>query len=463
MDLFNKEIEGTAKSDDSKHRPLADRMRPRTLDEFVGQEKIVGPGTPLRKAIETDKVGSIIFWGPPGTGKTTLAELIARATHGQFVPFSAVSTGIKEVKEILSKAGEYYKVSGRRTYVFIDEIHRFNKAQQDAFLPYVEKGDIILIGATTENPSFEVNSALLSRMRVYVLSRLSEQNLAAIISRALSDSDRGLGTLKLSIDDDALAFAATAADGDARRALTLLELTAEYVLPRTQITTKDIEQVNQKTVLVYDKAGDEHFNLISAFHKSIRGGDPDGSLYWLARMLDSGEDPLYITRRMIRFAAEDIGLADPYALTLCINARDTYHMLGTPEGELAIAQAVIYMACAPKSNAIYIAYEQARKDAAEHGSLPVPLWIRNAPTKLMKALDYGKNYAYAHDFEDAVTDQEYFPEQLAGTSYYHPTDRGREAKLKEYLDWYNAKRKELRAKKPDTTKPAPTAKKKSNQ
>ncbi len=463
MDLFNKEMDDSPPPEDSKHRPLADRMRPRSLDEFVGQEKIVGQGTPLRKAIETDKVGSIIFWGPPGTGKTTLAELIARATHGQFVPFSAVSTGIKEVKEILSKAGEYYKVSGRRTYVFIDEIHRFNKAQQDAFLPYVEKGDIILIGATTENPSFEVNSALLSRMRVYVLSRLSEQNLAAIISRALADSDRGLGTLNLSIDDDALAFAATAADGDARRALTLLELTAEYVLPRTQITTKDIEQVNQKTVLVYDKAGDEHFNLISAFHKSIRGGDPDGSLYWLARMLDSGEDPLYITRRMIRFAAEDIGLADPYALTLCINARDTYHMLGTPEGELAIAQAVIYMACAPKSNAIYIAYEQARKDAAEHGSLPVPLWIRNAPTKLMKALDYGKNYAYAHDFDDAITDQEYFPEQLAGTSYYHPTDRGREAKLKEYLDRYNAKRKELRAKKTDSTKSAPAAKKKSNQ
>lgn len=463
MDLFNKEIDGQSKPEDKSHRPLADRMRPRTLDEFVGQEKIVGPSTPLRKAIETDKVGSIVFWGPPGTGKTTLAELIARATHGQFVPFSAVSTGIKEVKEILSKAGDYYRVSGRRTYVFIDEIHRFNKAQQDAFLPYVEKGDIILIGATTENPSFEVNSALLSRMRVYVLSRLTETNLQEIIKRALDDSDRGLGTLGLTMETDALAFAATAADGDARRALTLLELTAEYVLPRTQITTEDIEQVNQKTVLVYDKAGDEHFNLISAFHKSIRGGDPDGSLYWLARMLDSGEDPLYIVRRMIRFASEDIGLADPYALTLCVNARDTYHFLGTPEGELAIAQAVVYMACAPKSNAIYMAYEQARKDAAEHGSLPVPLWIRNAPTKLMKALDYGKGYAYAHDFEDAVTDQEYFPEKLAGTSYYHPTNRGREAKLKEYIDWYNAKRNELREKNPaDTDSKPDSGKKKSN-
>jgi putative ATPase len=301
-------------------------------------------------------------------------------------------------------------------------------------------------------------------MRVYVLSRLTESNLQQIVSRALADKERGMGELGLTMDPEALAFIATAADGDARRALTLLELTVEYVTPRTQIIAKDIEQVNQKTVLVYDKAGDEHYNLISAFHKSIRGGDPDGSLYWLARMLDSGEDPLYITRRMIRFAAEDIGLADPYALTLCLNARDTYHMLGTPEGELAIAEAVVYMACAPKSNAIYIAYEQARKDAAEHGSLPVPLWIRNAPTKLMKALDYGKGYAYAHDFEDAVTDQEYFPDQLAGTSYYHPTDRGREAKLKEYLDWYNARRNELREKGKTTDQPkSGSDKKKSNQ
>ncbi len=458
MDLFNKEIAERGEQD-SSYRPLADRMRPRTLDEFVGQEKIIGPGKPLRKAIESDKVGSIVFWGPPGTGKTTLAELIARSTHGQFVPFSAVSASIKEVKEILTKAGEYYRTSGRRTYVFIDEIHRFNKAQQDAFLPYVEKGDVILIGATTENPSFEVNSALLSRMRVYILDRLTDENLQRIVKRALADTERGLGNEQLEVDDDALAYIANAADGDGRRALTLLEMTAQFVAPRKTVTTKDIEQVNQKTILVYDKAGDEHFNLISAFHKSIRGGDPDGSLYWLARMLDSGEDPLYIVRRMIRFASEDIGLADPYALTLCVNARDTYHFLGTPEGELAIAQAVIYMACAPKSNAIYIAYEQARKDASEHGSLPVPLWIRNAPTRLMKALDYGKGYKYAHEFEDAITDQEYFPEKLAGTEYYHPTGRGREEKLKEYLDWYKKRRQEVRA---DKTKEDSTKPKKSN-
>ncbi|MCM2272321.1 MAG: replication-associated recombination protein A [candidate division Zixibacteria bacterium] len=458
MDLFNKEIAERGERD-SSYRPLADRMRPRTLDEFVGQEKIIAPGKPLRKAIESDKVGSIVFWGPPGTGKTTLAELIARSTHGQFVPFSAVSASIKEVKEILTKAGEYYRTSGRRTYVFIDEIHRFNKAQQDAFLPYVEKGDVILIGATTENPSFEVNSALLSRMRVYILDRLADEDLQRIVTRALADTERGLGNEHLEVDDDALAYIANAADGDGRRALTLLEMTAQFVAPKKMITTKDIEQVNQKTILVYDKAGDEHFNLISAFHKSIRGGDPDGSLYWLARMLDSGEDPLYIVRRMIRFASEDIGLADPYALTLCVNARDTYHFLGTPEGELAIAQAVIYMACAPKSNAIYIAYEQSRKDAGEHGSLPVPLWIRNAPTRLMKALDYGKGYKYAHEFEDAITDQEYFPEKLAGTEYYHPTGRGREEKLKEYLDWYKKRRQEIRA---DKTKEDSTKRKKSN-
>ncbi|MEW6051618.1 MAG: replication-associated recombination protein A [Candidatus Zixiibacteriota bacterium] len=429
-------------------RPLADRMRPQTFDEFVSQEKIVGKGTALRKAIEQDKVGSIIFWGPPGSGKTTLAELIARSTRGQFVPYSAVSSGIKEIKEVISKAGNYYQLSGRRTYIFIDEIHRFNKAQQDAFLPYVEKGDIVLIGATTENPSFEVNSALLSRMRVYVLNRLTEKEVSVLLERSLGDSERGLGKMRLHLADGATEFMATAADGDARRGLTLLELAAEFVGEGGEITVPILEQVNQRTVLVYDKAGEEHYNLISALHKTIRGGDPDGALYWLARMLESGEDPLYVVRRLIRFAAEDIGLADPYALTLCLNARDTYHFLGTPEGELAIAEATIYMACAPKSNSVYTAFEMAKSDAHEHGSLPVPLWIRNAPTTLMKALDYGKGYKYAHEFEDAITDQEYFPDQLAGTEYYHPRPVGREAKMAEYLAKYKERRREL-MKKPE--------------
>jgi putative ATPase len=441
MDFFEPyKIEGQ-KDNRAAIRPLADRMRPKNFDEFVGQEKVVGKGTPLRKAIEEDKVGSIVFWGPPGSGKTTLAALIASSTRGQFIPFSAVSAGIKEIKEVIAKAGHYFQLSGRRTYIFIDEIHRFNKAQQDAFLPYVEKGDIILIGATTENPSFEVNSALLSRMRVYVLSRLEPKELEGLIQRALVEPERGLGKMKLSLGEGALEFIATAADGDARRALTLLEMAAEFVGDGKTITVDILRQVNQRAVLVYDKEGEEHYNIISALHKTIRGGDPDAALYWLARMLESGEDPLYVVRRLVRFATEDIGLADPYALTLTLNARDAYRFLGTPEGELAIAEAVVYMACAPKSNAIYTAFEKAQADAAEHGSLPVPLWIRNAPTALMKALDYGKGYKYAHEFEDAVTDQEYFPEELAGTEYYRPTDRGREAKLADYL----AKYKELRS------------------
>ena len=451
MDFFQPENTGDQK-DRPSIRPLADRMRPRSFEEFVGQQKVVGKGTPLRKAIEEDKVGSIIFWGPPGSGKTTLAALIASSTRGQFIPFSAVSSGIKEIKEVIAKAGHYYLLSGRRTYIFIDEIHRFNKAQQDAFLPYVEKGDIVLIGATTENPSFEVNSALLSRMRVYVLNRLSPREIEGLIQYALEDTERGLGSLKLTLADGALEFIAVAADGDARRGLTLLELAAEFVGAGKTITVEQLEQVNQKTVLVYDKAGEEHYNLISALHKTIRGGDPDASMYWLARMLESGEDPLYIVRRLVRFATEDIGLADPYALTLTINAKDTYHFLGTPEGELAIAEAVVYMACAPKSNAVYAAFEQAKSDASEHGSLPVPLWIRNAPTSLMKALEYGKGYKYAHEFEDAITDQEYFPDQLKGTKYYHPTDRGREGKIAEYLKKYREIRARLMK---DSGKPKP--------
>jgi putative ATPase len=442
MDIFDQD-----ESRDSENRPstapLADRMRPRTFDDFMGQQKIVGSGAPLRKAIEADKVGSIILWGPPGSGKTTLAELIAKSTHGQFVHFSAVTSGIKEVKGILTKAAGYYQMSGRRTYVFIDEIHRFNKAQQDAFLPYVEKGDIVLIGATTENPSFEVNSALLSRMRVYVLDRLSEDDIKEIVIRALDDSERGLGDMELTLEEGALDFIAAAADGDARRGLSLLEMTAQHVGRGGAITVDVLQEVNQKNILVYDKAGEEHYNLISALHKSIRGGDPDASLYWLARMLEAGEEPLYIVRRLVRFASEDIGLADSYALTLTLNARDAYHFLGSPEGELAIAQAVVYMACAPKSNSIYTAFGQARKDASEKGSLPVPLWIRNAPTSLMKALGYGKDYKYAHDYEGALTDQEYFPDELAGKEYYHPREVGKESRLAEYMKKYREYRKRV--------------------
>ncbi len=446
MDLFGKEDPGALAHSDSGIKPLADRMRPANLDQFFGQEKIIGPGTPLRKAIEQDKVGSIIFWGPPGSGKTTLASLIARSTQGQFTPFSAATSGIKEVKEVISRAGNYYKMTGRRTYVFIDEIHRFNKAQQDAFLPYVESGEIILIGATTENPSFEVNSALLSRMRVYVLERLSEEALTSIVERALTDTDSGLARMGLKFGDDALRFIAAAADGDARRALVLVENSAEFVGQDGAITVDALKQIHQKSIAVYDKAAEEHYNLISALHKTIRGGDPDAALYWLARMLDAGEDPMYIVRRLVRFASEDIGMADPYALTVAINARDAYHFLGSPEGDLAIAQAVIYLACAPKSNAAYTAFGKALADAREKGSLPVPLHLRNAPTSLMKAIGYGKDYQYAHDHADGVTDQVNLPEDLDGKEYYHPRESGREKKTREYLEWFKKRRLELKQK-----------------
>ncbi len=441
MDFFGEEDQQTQVTHPSV-APLAERMRPRSLDDFVGQDKVAGPGTPLRKAIESDQVPSIIFWGPPGTGKTTLARLIAGQTNGLFVPYSAVSSGIKEIKALISKAGDYYKLSGRRTYVFVDEIHRFNKAQQDAFLPYVEKGDIVLIGATTENPSFEVNAALLSRMKVYVLNRLSPEAVRTLLKRALGDDEFGLGASQLTVEDDALEFIAAAADGDARRGLSLLEAVAAFIGDDKHVTVDIVGEVHQKGTFVYDKAGEEHYNIISALHKTIRSGDPDAALYWLARMLDSGEEPLYVVRRLIRFATEDIGLADPYALTLALNARDSYHFLGSPEGELAIAQLVVYMACAPKSNSIYTAFAKAKADASEHGSLPVPLWIRNAPTQLMKDLDYGKGYQYAHDHDDALVDQEHFPDELAGRVYYHPKEVGREARLAEYVAKYRSFRQE---------------------
>lgn len=441
MDFFEPETLG--KADRPSVKPLADRMRPRSFDEFVGQDSVTGPNTPLRKAIEDDRVTSVIFWGPPGSGKTTLAELIAKGTRGQFIHFSAVASGIKEVKEVLSKAAGYYKSTGRRTYVFIDEIHRFNKAQQDAFLPYVEHGDVVLIGATTENPSFEVNSALLSRMRVYVLSRLDEESLRTVFKTAIADSERGLGKLSLIIADGALDYLASAADGDARRGLSLLEATADYIGAGGTVTVEALKEVNQRGTFVYDKQGEEHYNLISALHKTIRGGDPDAALYWMTRMLDSGEDPMYLLRRLIRFSTEDIGLADPYALTLALNSRDAYHILGSPEGELAIAQLVVYMACAPKSNALYTAAKKVQADVKEHGSLPVPHYIRNAPTGLMANLGYGQGYQYAHEFEDALTNQEYFPPELVGRQYYYPTRRGAEAMHADYLEKFRRHREKV--------------------
>ena len=444
MDLFKGDNPEAARFSSSDTKPLADRMRPVNLDQFFGQEKIVGPAKPIRTAIESDRFCSLILWGPPGSGKTTLASLIAKSTKGQFVPFSAAVSGIKEVKLVISKAGNFYKLAGRRTYVFIDEIHRFNKAQQDAFLPYVESGEIILIGATTENPSFEVNSALLSRMRVYVLERLSEKALIAIVERALTDPEVGLAQMKLDVGSEAKQFIAAAADGDARRALVLLENVAEFTGEGSTVTLEDLKKIHQRAIAVYDKAAEEHYNIISALHKTIRGGDPDAALYWLVRMLDAGEEPLYIVRRLVRFASEDIGLADPYALTMALNAKEAYHFLGSPEGELAIAQAVIYLACAPKSNAAYVALGKAMSDAKEKGSLPVPLHLRNAPTKLMKSLGYSKGYKYAHDFNDAVTDQVNLPDELSEAEYYHPANVGREKKTKEYLDWFKQRREQLR-------------------
>ena len=424
--------------------PLAERMRPPTFDEFVGQEELLAPGKPLREAIERDLLQSIILWGPPGTGKTTLARIIADMTRARFVSFSAVLSGIKEIREVMTEAERLRRTTGQRTIVFIDEIHRFNKAQQDAFLPRVESGDIVLIGATTENPSFEVNAALLSRSKVFVLRALTVTEVESIVTRALTDRERGLGADQPIVDPDALHAMALFANGDARVALNLLELSvaaAPVVDGRRRVDTARVEQAIQRRALLYDKSGEEHYNLISALHKSMRNSDPDASVYWLARMLEAGEDPLYIARRLVRFASEDIGNADPQALTVAVAAKDAVHFIGMPEGNTALAQAAVYLATAPKSNAIYEAYSRAAEDAHRDVAEPVPLHLRNAPTRLMKDLDYGKGYQYAHNEPDAIADMPCLPPALAGRKYYQPADRGFEQEIRRRLDTWDAMKK----------------------
>ncbi len=431
-------------------RPLADRMRPRTLDEFVGQEHLIGPGKPLRTQIERDDTGSLIFWGPPGTGKTTLAQIIARMTKAEFIEFSAVLVGIKEIKQVMADA-ERAKQYGTRTIVFIDEIHRFNKAQQDAFLPHVEKGNIRLIGATTENPSFEIISALLSRSRVYVLKPLTEDQIVLLLKRALADEERGLGAMKLRASEEILRKIASYSSGDARSAYNVLEVAATLARGRAgkevgaEITDELIQDALQRRVLLYDKAGEEHYNLISALHKSVRNSDPDAALYWLGRMLEAGEDPLYIARRVVRMAVEDIGLADPGALSLCMAARDAVDFIGMPEGNLALAQAAVYLALAPKSNALYTAYSAVQQDVEQTAAEPVPLHLRNAPTGLMKGLGYGQGYQYAHDVEGKIADMQCLPDNLRDQIYYRPTNEGVEKQMRERLE--NIRRRRSQAEK----------------
>jgi putative ATPase len=442
MDLFDYH----SQKDSEGQRPLAERMRPRRLAEFIGQRQAVGEGSLIRLAAEQDRVFSMILWGPPGCGKTTLARIIAADTRAHFVHFSAVLSGVKEIRAVIETAHEQQRLHRRRTVLFVDEIHRFNKAQQDAFLHHVESGLITLIGATTENPSFEVIAPLLSRCRVMTLNRLTDKDLAAILARAMTDEERGLGRMRLVLEDEALAAIVRLADGDARSALNSLEAAASLVQTGTEapvcITPAHVQQALQKKALIYDKAGEAHYNLISALHKSLRGSDPDAALYWLARMLAAGEDPFYIARRMVRFASEDIGNADPSALGVAMDAMEAYRFLGAPEGELALAQAAVYLATAPKSNSIYRAYGDVQKTVASAGSLPVPLPIRNAPTALMKTLGYSRGYRYAHDFKDAYAPQDYLPEELKGRVFYHPSDRGYEKTVKERLErWRQLRRK----------------------
>ena len=414
--------------------PLAARLRPRNLEEFAGQKHLLGEGKVLRRLIESDQIGSMIFWGPPGVGKTTLARIIANRTKANFIDFSAVTSGIKEIKQVMEQA-EKNRMYGEKTILFVDEIHRFNKAQQDAFLPYVERGSIILIGATTENPSFEVNGALLSRCKVFVLQALKTEELVGLLRHALQD-ERGFGRQKIEIADDILETIAVFANGDARSALSTLEmavLNGEAEGDRTIVTRETIEQCTSKKSLLYDKTGEEHYNLISALHKSMRNSDPDAAVYWLARMLEAGEDPLYIARRVTRFASEDVGLADPRALEIAVAAYQACHLIGMPECSVHLTEAVVYMSMAPKSNALYTAYESAKRDALTMLAEPVPLVIRNAPTKLMKDLEYGKGYQYAHDAREKLTDMQCLPDSLEGKEYYRPTEEGVEGKIKSRL------------------------------
>ena len=444
MDLFDYQAEKASAAD----RPLADRMRPRDLDEFIGQQHAVGPGSLIRNAIENDRIFSVILWGPPGSGKTTLARIIAARTRCHFVQFSAVLTGVKDIRAVIDTAKNQQKFHGRRTILFVDEIHRFNKSQQDAFLHHVESGLITLIGATTENPSFEVISALLSRCRVIPLERLSDTEMKTLIKRALADSQRGLGEMELAIDEAAADHIAAISDGDARSALNALEIIAADIAHTdadnrpTRIGLEQVEGALQRKAFDYDKTGEGHYNLISAFHKSLRGSDPDAALYWLARMMGAGEDPFYIARRMVRFASEDIGNAEPQALSVSMDAMEAYRFLGSPEGDLCLAQAAVYLATAPKSNSVYAAWDRAREAAEKNGSLPVPHHIRNAPTQLMKNLGYARGYKYAHDYKDAFAPQDHLPEQLQDTLFYHPTDRGHEKLIKQRLDkWRELKKK----------------------
>ncbi|MCG9479709.1 MAG: replication-associated recombination protein A [Actinomycetia bacterium] len=436
MTLFDKQP--SEKGNQDIKPPLAERMRPLTLDGFAGQQHLVGEGKVIKQMLKQDSITSIIFWGPPGSGKTTLARIMANTTHCKFISFSAVTSGIKQIKQVMDQAQYNRDQKGQKTILFVDEIHRFNKAQQDAFLPFIENGTIILVGATTENPSFEINSALLSRCKVFVLKKLEQEEILYLLKKAIDDPANGYGEYDLKIEEDTLKFISDFADGDIRIAYNILEMSfnsAKKEGSKLEISQKMVENVMQSKSLLYDKQGEEHFNLISAVHKSLRGSDPDAATYWITRMLESGEDPLYIIRRLVRFAAEDVGLADTNALSVALWAKQSFEFIGPPEGYLAIIEAAVYLALAPKSNAVYKAYGSAKKDVDRYQALPVPLHIRNAPTKLMKDFGYGKGYKYAHDYEQGIVNQDHLPQKLTGRRYYYPTDRGFEKILQKRVEY----------------------------